>query len=67
MECDFRNPCWMSGIGRVVLRVGRRILSSTLMAGHRSDTGRKEEDSWAGLLGFKRGTMVDVFQMAGTL
>ena len=57
----------MSGIGKVELKIGRRILSRTLMAGQRSETGRKEEDSSAGLLGFRRGTMVDIFQMEGTL
>ena len=57
----------MSGIGNVELKIGRRILSRTLMAGQRSKTRRKEEDSWAGLLGFRRGTMVDIFQMEGTL
>ena len=67
VEWDFRKPCWMSEISKVELRIGRRILFRTLMAGQRSETGRKEEDSWAGLLGFKRGTMVDILQMEGTL
>ena len=37
------------------------------MAGQRRETGRKEDDSCAGLPGFKSGTIVEVFQIAGIL
>ena len=47
------------------MRVGRRILSKILIAGHNRETGRNEVDSCVGLLGFKRGMIVEVFQMAG--
>ena len=37
------------------------------MAGHKSETGLYDDDSSAGLPGFKRGIMVDIFHISGIL
>ena len=65
VECFDLKPCWMSGTGRCVVRVGSRTRSRILIAGHRSDTGRYEVDSSAGLPGFSSGIILDDFQMSG--
>ena len=64
-ECSLLKPCWMSGIGRDSVREGRMSRSRIFMAGQRRETGRYEVDSSAGLFGFSRGIIIDVFQMAG--
>ena len=65
VECWDLNPCCISGIGRFLVRVGRRALSRILIPGQSRDTGRLEVDSSAGFPGLRGGLIVEVFQIAG--
>ena len=47
--------------------VGRMRRSMILMLGHNRETGLKDVEASDGLLGLRRGIMIEVFQMLGML
>ena len=62
--CCLRNPCCVGDRGRV-FSSGSRRRSNIFTAGHRRDMGRYPDPESARLPGFRIGTVMACFQMAG--
>ena len=58
---------WKSGIGKFSLREGKISLSKILNAGQSRLTGLYDLDSLASLPGFRRGIIMECFQISGMI
>ena len=66
VECRVLKPCCVGEMGRV-LSSGRSNLSRTLTVGHMREMGRCPGPELAGFPGFRTGTVIDCFHIAGML